>query len=141
WMAASVRSPARMVDRIVPATTAADRAEVARLLGISDAGVVVTEPFRQWVVQDSFAGPRPAWERAGATLTADVAPYEAMKLRLLNGSHSALAYLGGLAGYRHIADAAADDALREVVARLMAEDATPTLRVPAGFDLAGYTAS
>ena len=77
----SVRFPGTMVDRIVPATTDAHRAEAQALLGLSDAGLVVGEPFTQWVIQDTFAGPRPAWERAGATLTADVAPYERAKLR------------------------------------------------------------
>jgi fructuronate reductase len=138
WIAGSVRFPATMIDRIVPATTAADRAEVARLLGVTDEGVVVAEPFRQWVVEDSFAAPRPAWERAGATLTADVAPYEAMKLRLLNGTHSALAYLGALAGKEHIADAMDSGALRGYARGLMDADATPTLAVPAGFDLDRY---
>ena len=141
WIADSVRFPSTMVDRIVPAATDADRAEVARLLGVADEGTVVTEPFRQWVIEDDFAAGRPAWERAGATLTDDVAPYETLKLRLLNGSHSTLAYLGALAGYGHIAEAVADDTLHEAAARLMADDVTPTLRVPAGFDVAGYTAS
>ena len=91
--------PATMVDRIVPATTAADRDEAERLLGLRDEAVVVTEPFTQWVIEDSFAAERPAWERAGAIITGDVAPYETMKLRLLNGSHSMIAYLGALAGF------------------------------------------
>jgi fructuronate reductase len=138
WIAASVRFPATMVDRIVPATTAEDRAEAARLLGLTDEGVVVAEPFRQWVVEDSFAAPRPAWELAGATLTDDVAPYEAMKLRLLNGTHSALAYLGALAGVDSIADVVADDAFAGYARALMDIDATPTLAVPAGFDLNSY---
>jgi fructuronate reductase len=138
WIATSARFPATMIDRIVPATTAADRDEAARLLGVSDEGVVVTEPFRQWVVEDSFAGPRPAWERAGATLTADVAPYEAMKLRLLNGTHSALAYLGALAGKEHIADVVDSAALGAYGRALMDVDASPTLPVPAGFDLDRY---
>ena len=141
WIGEHVCFPSTMVDRIVPAATDADRAEVARLLGMADHGAVVTEPFRQWVIEDHFAAGRPAWEQAGAVLTADVAPYEVMKLRLLNGSHSTLAYLGALAGYRHIAEAVADDTLRELAARLMAEDVTPTLHVPAGFDLEAYTAS
>jgi fructuronate reductase len=141
WIGEHVRFPSTMVDRIVPAATDGDRAEVARLLGVADHGAVVTEPFRQWVIEDDFAAGRPAWELAGAVLTADVAPYEVMKLRLLNGSHSTLAYLGALAGYRHIAEAVADDALHELADRLMAEDVAPTLRVPAGFDLARYTAS
>jgi fructuronate reductase len=138
WIAESVSFPSSMVDRIVPATTDDDRAEAARLLGFEDRGVVVTEPFRQWVVEDHFAAGRPAWERAGAVLTADVAPYEAMKLRLLNGSHSTLAYLGALAGHAHVADAMADPGIAGVVAHLMADDVAPTLTVPDGFDVAAY---
>ncbi|NAZ77337.1 mannitol dehydrogenase family protein [Kineococcus sp. T13] len=138
WVEESVRFPSSMVDRIVPATTAADREQVQRLLGLRDEGVVVTEPFRQWVVEDDFAAGRPAWERAGAVLTDDVAPYEAMKLRLLNGSHSTLAYLGVLAGHEHVADAVADDGIAALVARLMAHDVVPTLAVPAGFDVVRY---
>jgi fructuronate reductase len=138
WIAESVSFPSSMVDRIVPATTDDDRAEAARLLGCEDRGVVVTEPFRQWVVEDHFAAGRPAWERAGAVLTADVAPYEAIKLRLLNGSHSTLAYLGALAGHAHVADAMADPGIAGVVAHLMADDVEPTLTVPDGFDVAAY---
>ncbi|GAA0897237.1 mannitol dehydrogenase family protein [Pseudonocardia zijingensis] len=138
WIGESVSFPSSMVDRIVPATTDDDRAEAARLLGFSDEGVVVTEPFRQWVVEDRFAAGRPAWERAGAVLTGDVAPYEAMKLRLLNGSHSTLAYLGALAGHEHVADAMADPGIAGVVAHLMADDVEPTLAVPDGYDVAAY---
>jgi fructuronate reductase len=138
WIAESVRFPSSMVDRIVPATTDDDRAEAAKLLGLEDRGVVVTEPFRQWVVEDDFAAGRPAWEHAGVVLTADVAPYEAMKLRLLNGSHSTLAYLGALAGHAHVADAIRDDGIASVVAHLMADEVTPTLAVPDGFDVAAY---
>ncbi|WP_299033312.1 mannitol dehydrogenase family protein [uncultured Pseudokineococcus sp.] len=138
WITRSVRFPSSMVDRIVPATTPQDRTRAAELLGLDDRGVVVTEPFRQWVVEDDFAAGRPAWERAGAVLTADVAPYEAMKLRLLNGAHSTLAYLGALAGHEHVADAMRDPGLAEVASRLMAEDAVPTLAVPDGFDLRAY---
>lgn len=140
WVAEAVAFPSSMVDRITPATTGADWAEAAALLGLTDEGVVVTEPFRQWVVQDAFAAGRPAWEDAGAVLTDDVAPYEALKLRLLNGSHSLLAYLGALAGHEHVADAAADPALAAAVRALMNE-LRPTLRVPDGFDVDGYTAA
>ena len=138
WIGESVRFPSSMVDRIVPATTDDDRAEAASLLGLEDRGVVVTEPFRQWVVEDHFAAGRPAWERAGVVLTADVAPYEAMKLRLLNGSHSTLAYLGALAGQQCVADAVGDQGIAAVVAHLMADDVVPTLTVPDGFDVEAY---
>jgi fructuronate reductase len=138
WIGARVAFPATMVDRIVPAASDADRAEVAALLGLRDLGAVVAEPFTQWVIEDSFAGPRPAWEKAGAQLVADVAPYEKTKLRMLNGAHSALAYLGGLAGYEFIAEALGDEVLAACAYRLMTEDAAPTLDPPAGLDLADY---
>jgi fructuronate reductase len=138
WIEASVRFPSTMVDRIVPATTDADRAEAARLLGVDDLGVVVAEPFTQWVIEDDFAAPRPAWDAAGAILTDDVAPYEAMKLRLLNGSHSAMAYLGALAGYDYVADFVAAEDVAAYVRALMDVDVTPTLRVPASFDVVRY---
>jgi fructuronate reductase len=134
-----VTFPATMVDRITPATTPADLDEVERLLGVRDLGAVVTEPFSQWVIEDSFAAGRPAWDKAGAILTSDVAPYETMKLRLLNGAHSTLAYLGALAGFELVSDAIGP--LGGVARRLMDEDVTPTLSVPDGFDLAAYKAS
>lgn len=138
WVESSVAFPCSMVDRIVPATTDEDRAEAADLLGLEDRGLVVTEPFRQWVVEDAFAAGRPAWERAGAVLTDDVAPYEAMKLRLLNGSHSTLAYLGALAGCATVAEAMAEPGIAAVVPRLMADDVLPTLQVPREFDVQTY---
>ncbi|MFU8851797.1 mannitol dehydrogenase family protein [Micromonospora sp. SL1-18] len=138
WIASSVRFPSCMVDRIVPATTEQDRADVRRVLGLEDRGVVVAEPFSQWVVEDDFAADRPAWERAGAVLTADVAGWEAVKLRMLNASHSLLAYLGALAGYDTIAAALSDDRLSAAAEALMVEDVTPTLRVPDGLDLTDY---
>jgi fructuronate reductase len=138
WMADAVRFPATMVDRIVPATTAEDRERAARALGVRDRGLVVTEPFAQWVIEADFAGPRPAWERAGAEMTDDVAPYEQAKLRMLNGSHSMLAYLGVLADRELVSDAVRSDDLRAAVAGLMATDVAPTLVLPPGFDLEAY---
>ncbi len=124
WIAENVTFPSTVVDRIVPATTAIDRSDVATFLGMDDEGPVVTEPFSQWVLEDNFAAPRPAWERAGAIFTTDVRPYEALKLRLLNGSHSALAYLGLLAGYEYVAEFLEVDAVAAYVRALMAETAT-----------------
>lgn len=138
WVETSVRFPGTMVDRIVPATTDAHRAEAQSLIGLSDAGLVVGEPFTQWVIQDTFAGPRPAWERVGATLTDDVAPYERAKLRVLNASHSTLAYLGALRGHATIAQAVADPALEATVRALVDDDVLPTLVAPEGMDLAQY---
>ncbi len=137
WIAEAVAFPSAMVDRIVPATTASDRVEISTALGAEDAWPVVAEPFTQWVLEDRFPLGRPAWEEAGATLAADVRPWEEMKLRLLNGSHSAIAYLGQLAGWETVAEAIAEPALASMVAALMTEVA-PTLSMPAGVDVAGY---
>lgn len=137
WIAANVTFPSTVVDRIVPATTAIDRSDVATFLDMDDEGPVVTEPFSQWVLEENFVTPRPAWESAGAVLTADVRPYEALKLRLLNGSHSALAYLGLLAGYQYVAEFLEVDAVAAYIRALMVETAT-TLTVPVGFDVEAY---
>ena len=140
FVAAEIACPDTMVDRIVPATTDEDRARVATALGVEDAWPVVAEPFTQWVIADRFPAGRPAWDQAGATLVNDVAPFEAMKLRLLNASHSALAYLGYLAGRETVAEAMADPGLAAFAARVM-DDATPTLALPPGTDVAGYKRS
>ncbi len=137
FIAAEVACPDTMVDRIVPATTDADRGAISSALGMDDAWPVVTEPFSQWVVQDRFSLNRPAWEAAGVTLVDDVAPYEAMKLRMLNASHSALAYLGYLAGAETVADAMALPGLAEFAGRVM-DEAVPTL--PGGLDTGGLQA-
>lgn len=141
WVEEAVACPNSMVDRIVPATTDEDRAGVSRRLGCEDAWPVMTEPFTQWVIEDRFPAGRPAWELEGAELVADVHPYEFMKLRLLNGSHSTLAYLGYLAGCRTVSDAIADPAFARLIRRLMDEEVTPTLAVPPGADLGRYKAA
>jgi mannitol-1-phosphate/altronate dehydrogenase len=132
-----VSFPSTMVDRITPATTRADLDEAERLLGVRDEAVVVTEPFSQWVIEDVFPAGRPAWDSSGAILTGDVAPYEKMKLRLLNGSHSMLAYLGS--SFEYVFEAI--DVLGDAIRHFMDEDASPTLDVPPGFDLAEYKSS
>ena len=141
WIADEVAFPSTMVDRIVPATTEEDRAAVAARLGLDDAWPVTAEPFTQWVVEDRFPAGRPRLEEAGAEMVADVAPYELMKLRLLNGSHSTLAYLGYLAGYDTVSDAIANPAFAHLIRGLMDEEVTPTLAVPPGADLERYKAS
>jgi fructuronate reductase len=138
WIAANVAFPSTMVDRIVPATTGADIAETARLLGVHDAAPVAAELFGQWIIEDRFAAARPRWEDAGAQFTADVAPYEFMKLRLLNGSHSTLAYLGFLMGHDFVWQASRDPLLAGLVERQMAEEIVPTLPPPSGIDLTRY---
>ncbi len=139
WIAAEGTFPATMIDRIVPATTEDDLAEVERLTRARDRGAVVHEPFRQWVIEDRFAGPRPAFEEAGVLMTGDVAPYEEMKLRCLNGTHSAMAYLGVLAGKESVADAVTDPAFRRFAEGLWCDEIVPSFAAPDGVDLAGYT--
>lgn len=133
-----VTFPCSMVDRIVPATTPEQRDHVGQALGVRDEGLVVGEPFAQWVIEDRFAGPRPAWEAAGATLTKDVAPFEQAKLRLLNGTHSLVAYSGWLAGHTTIAEAVTDPEIAERARQYLFEDALPTLTPPDGLDLHQY---
>lgn len=136
WVEA-VAFPSTMVDRIVPSTTDADRAEVAGLIGAEDAWPIMTEPFTQWVVEDHFPSGRPAFEKAGAQLVEDVEPFELMKLRMLNGSHSTMAYLGYLGGYQYIAEVMEDPAYVTLIHGLMSEEAMPTLDMP-GIDLEAY---
>lgn len=140
YVAGEVACPSTMVDRITPATTDEDRARIAEALGVSDRWPIVTERFSQWVIEDRFAAGRPAFEKAGAELVADVAPYEHMKLRLLNGAHSSLAYLGYLAGYALVSDVMGDADFSRFVKALM-DQATPTLHVPPSTDIAGYKAA
>jgi fructuronate reductase len=141
WIAGEVAFPSTMVDRIVPATTGADRTRIAARLGLEDAWPVVTEPFSQWIIEDRFPTGRPAWEEVGAVLAAEVEPYERMKLRLLNGSHSALAYLGCLAGLETVAETVADPGIGSYLGALMRDEIAPTLDGPAGIDLDGYIAA
>ncbi|WP_131113669.1 mannitol dehydrogenase family protein [Lichenihabitans psoromatis] len=136
-----LRCPSTMVDRIVPATTDADRASIAAALGCIDVWPVVTEPFSQWVIEDRFSQGRPEWDRAGATFVSDVAPYELAKLRLLNGSHSTLAYLGYLAGHETVADTMAAPGFAALVRGLMLREAAPTLPAVPGLDPESYAAS
>lgn len=138
WVADHVAFPNSMVDRIVPATTDADRTMVSAALGVEDAWPVMTEPFSQWVVEDRFPAGRPAWEEHGVEMVADVHPYETMKLRLLNGSHSTLAYLGYLAGYETVSDTMADPAFTRLIRALMDKESGPTLHMPPGADLERY---
>lgn len=104
WLETSVTFPSTIVDRIVPATTPEDVAAVSDALGVRDEVPVLGEPYREWVLENTFVAPRPEWERAGAKVVADVVPYQRRKLRLLNGSHSAMAYLGAAAGCQTVAD-------------------------------------
>ncbi|EJW2483418.1 mannitol dehydrogenase family protein [Salmonella enterica] len=137
WIEQNVTFPSTMVDRIVPAVTPETLDKIEQLTGVRDPAGVACEPFRQWVIEDTFVAGRPLWENAGATLVADVVPFEEMKLRMLNGSHSFLAYLGYLAGYQHINDCMADDNYRLTAQALMLREQAPTLKVQ-GVDLQRY---
>ncbi|MEP7276654.1 MAG: mannitol dehydrogenase family protein [Betaproteobacteria bacterium] len=138
WIDDHVAFPSTMVDRIVPATTAGDIADNDGALGVHDAAPVVFEPFAQWVIEDAFATPRPQWEAGGAQFVTHVAPFEAMKLRLLNASHSAFAYLGFLAGHEYIYQVAEEPDFGAFMRRFMQDEVTPTLSVPPATDLAAY---
>jgi fructuronate reductase len=141
WIENTVQFPGTMVDRIVPAPTQADLDEAEQLTGLTDLAAVAHEPFRQWVIEDCFNGnDRPEWELAGARITDDVAPFEIMKLRLLNGAHSALAYLGYLAGHETIYDAISDPALHGFTRRLW-DEIQPMVPPPPNTDLRAYTDS
>ena len=136
-IAGEVAFPSTVVDRIVPATTEADRRLVFETMGVMDAWPVVTEPFTQWVVEDRFPTGRPPLEMAGVQLVTNVRPFELMKLRMLNGSHSLIAYLGYLGGYAHVNEVIADPALRTFIHEFMTDEVMSTL--PADFcDLAAY---
>jgi fructuronate reductase len=136
----AVTFPNTMVDRIVPTTTDTDRRAVARQLGVRDQIPVPAEPFTMWVLQDRFAAGRPAWERGGAVFTDDVHPYELLKLRLLNGTHSLIAYLGALDGQPTIPDATAQPFISDAANRVLFDDYLPSITVPADVDLDDYVA-
>jgi fructuronate reductase len=138
WVAAGVTFPGTMVDRIVPATTPRILATAAGALGVRDLAAVSAEPYRQWVVEDDFPAGRPAWEKAGVVLTADAQPWERLKLRTLNGVHSAIAYLGALAGRETIAEALEVPGMHEAMRRFIAEDVATGLVPPAGVDVVEY---
>jgi fructuronate reductase len=138
WIEREVSFPRTMVDSITPATTDALKESVAGVLGVQDRWPVQREAFVQWVIEDGFPHEAPDWERAGVTLTNDVAGYDRAKLRLLNGAHSTLAYVGLLAGYGTVSDAMKDENLRTFVQTLMTADILPSLKAPRGLELRAY---
>jgi fructuronate reductase len=140
WIAAGSAFPCTMVDRIVPATTDADIAEVEASLSLHDAAPVIGEPFRQWAIEDRFVAGRPAWDAVGAQMVSEVAPFEFMKLRMLNGAHSSLAYLGYLAGHETVSQASNDPVLGRFLQGLWNE-IIPTVPAPQGVALADYAAA
>ncbi len=138
WIDRNAAFPATMVDRIVPATSESDLARAAATLGVADHGHVVTESFSQWVVEDCFSGPRPAWERVGVQLVSDLEPFELVKLRMLNAAHSTIAYLGCLRGFEFVHEAMRDTAMRRLIEYLLQHEIIPTLTPPKGIDLTTY---
>ena len=140
WVEAHVACPNGMVDCITPATGPAEIALVRRL-GIADAAPITCEPFRQWVLEDRFPQGRPALERVGVEFVADVAPYELMKLRLLNGLHAALGYSGALLGHEMVHEATADPAIRAYLVALATREIIPTLAPIEGVDYGAYLAT
>jgi fructuronate reductase len=138
WIEAEVPFPCTMVDSITPATTTTLRTRVAEATGLEDLWPVQREAFVQWVVEEHDAAESPDWSRTGVTLTGDVSGFEQAKLRLLNGAHSTLAYVGLLRGHQTVAEAMADDELAAFVGTMMATDIAPTLRPPRGLDVGDY---
>jgi fructuronate reductase len=141
WIESEVSFPRTMVDSITPATTEVLKESVAATLGLHDRWPVQREAFTQWVIEDVFRHTVPDWESVGVTLTNDVAGYERAKLRLLNGAHSSLAYMGLLAGYTTVSEAMKDETLRTFVRTLMTQDIRPTLTAPRGLELSAYIES
>jgi mannitol 2-dehydrogenase len=138
WVELEVAFPNSMVDRITPATTDADREWLFTETGVVDAWPVVAEPFRQWVIEDTFAAGRPPLEDLDVVVTSDVEPYEQMKLRLLNGAHSVLAYLAALRGYDQVHTAMSDPLLSRYVRAFLDDEAAPTLPAVPGIDVEDY---
>jgi fructuronate reductase len=141
WITAKAWFPSSMVDSITPATDDALRARVAAALGVEDAWPIQREAFTQWVIEDALGPDGPDLAAAGAVLTTDVSLYERAKLRLLNGPHSSLAYLGLLAGLTTVSEAIAEPRLMAFITRLMREDIAPSLKADAGLDLSVYSAA
>ncbi|MCP8899893.1 mannitol dehydrogenase family protein [Gilvimarinus xylanilyticus] len=139
WLDDNVRFCSTMVDRIVPAATEQVVQEISEDIGLHDAGALLCEPYKQWVIEDNFLSSRPAWEEAGALLVEDVAAYEKLKLRMLNGCHSALAYIGSLLGDEFIHQTISRPEVEAFIARLMASEQSQSLQVPSGIDIDQYS--
>jgi mannitol 2-dehydrogenase len=140
WMREHVSFPNGMVDRITPTTTEKDRAALVERYGVADRVPVVTEPFRQWVLEDKFVGVRPAFDRVGVQFTTDVVPYEQVKIRLLNGGHFAIAYASALLGIPLVSDAIADHQIKKFLQEYHREVLPAVPQVP-GIDPGDYTVS
>ncbi len=141
WIEENVTFPCTMVDRITPAVEVKDRNDISEILGYDDPCGVVCEPFRQWVIEDKFVNGRPNWNKVGAQFVNDVAPFEEMKLRMLNGSHSFMAYMGNLAGFDYISEVMLNDDYRTAVSELMLNEQGASLKMPDGVNLDNYANS
>lgn len=138
WISDNVAFPNGMVDCITPATGDRERTLVRDLFALTDAAPVVCEPFRQWVLEDTFPQGRPALEKVGVEFVEDVAPYELMKLRILNGGHAAIAYPGALLGHHFVHDAMADPRIAAYLTRLETEEILPTVPAIPGVSFKDY---
>jgi len=141
WIGETATFPNGMVDRITPGTTDADRQLLADEFGLSDGWPVITEPFRQWVIEDAFVAGRPPWEELDITVTGDVEPYELMKLRLLNAGHSSMAYLAAIAGIDFVDEAMNEPVISRFLSRFLEQEAGPVLPNIPGIDVPAYQAS
>ena len=141
WVVANCRFPCTMVDRIVPAASENDYRDVTAALGLQDRAAVYTEPFCQWVIESDFAGPVPPWDQVGASFVENIEPFETMKLRMLNASHSCLAYLGCLSARSTVVEALAAPGMEALLRQLMLEEIAPGLRGLGDFDLSVYCQS
>ena len=138
WIAERVTFPSTMVDRIVPATQPADIEHIGALTGFVDLGAVVGEPFRQWVIEDRFAGRRPPWDVAGATFVSEAKPYEIIKMRVLNAAQSTLSHLGALLGHDYSFEAAADPVLARFTRTMLEQETAWTMPSLAGMEVSPY---
>lgn len=137
WAQANTACPNAMVDRITPRPTDEVRARVAAATGVRDPAAIMAESYIQWVIEDDFPGGRPAWESVGVQMVDSVAPYEEAKIRLLNATHSCIAWAGALKGYRYIHEGTADPAIRAIARAYIVDDAVPAL-TPSPIDLLAY---
>lgn len=138
WVCTNCTFPSTMVDRIVPAPTPTDLKSGATILGLDDEAALITEPFSQWVIEDRFAEGRPSWDRVGATFASDIRAFETAKLRMLNGAHSALAYLGLERDHSYVDEAIADPVLRPLIEALMRQEAAESFTPAPGQNLSAY---
>ena len=137
WVAANSTSPNAMVDRITPRAAPDVRERVEAALGVKDAVPVMSESFIQWVIEEDFCNARPEWEKVGVQMVESVAPYEEAKIRILNASHSCIAWAGTLVGYRFIHEGTHDPVIRRFAHDYVSDDVIPCL-IPSPIDLAAY---